>query len=127
MNMIVCVKQVIDPEAPPASFKIDPSANKVVPPPSVPPVLSPFDENAVEVTGSFENGFKVQTDEGNTLEAKTVIVATGASNPTVSVKDISLSKKQLFIDLSVPKNVDSCIHNLEKKENIHFNEKTTIV
>ena len=48
MNMIVCVKQVIDPEAPPASFKIDPSANKVVPPPSVPPVLSPFDENAVE-------------------------------------------------------------------------------
>ncbi len=48
MNMIVCVKQVIDPEAPPASFKIDPSANKVVPPPGVPPVISPFDEQAVE-------------------------------------------------------------------------------
>jgi len=48
MNMIVCVKQVIDPEAPPASFKIDPSANKVVTPPSVPPVISPFDEHAVE-------------------------------------------------------------------------------
>jgi len=28
MNMIVCVKQVIDPEAPPASFKVDPSSNK---------------------------------------------------------------------------------------------------
>ena len=48
MNMIVCVKQVIDPEAPPASFKIDPSSNIVVPPPGVPPVISPFDENAVE-------------------------------------------------------------------------------
>ncbi len=48
MNMIVCVKQVLDPEAPPASFKIDPSANKVVPPPGVPPVISPFDEQAVE-------------------------------------------------------------------------------
>jgi len=48
MNMIVCVKQVIDPEAPPASFKVDPSANKVVPPPGVPPVISPFDEQAVE-------------------------------------------------------------------------------
>lgn len=48
MNMIVCVKQVIDPEAPPASFKIDPSANKVVPPPGVPPVISTFDEQAVE-------------------------------------------------------------------------------
>jgi len=46
--MIVCAKQVIDPEAPPASFKIDPSANKVVPPPGVPPVISPFDEQAVE-------------------------------------------------------------------------------
>ncbi len=48
MNMIVCVKQVIDPEAPPASFKIDASSNKVVPPPGVSPVISPFDENAVE-------------------------------------------------------------------------------
>jgi electron transfer flavoprotein beta subunit len=48
MNMIVCAKQVLDPEAPPASFKIDPSANKVIPPPGVPPVISPFDEQAVE-------------------------------------------------------------------------------
>jgi electron transfer flavoprotein beta subunit len=48
MNMIVCVKQVIDPEAPPASFKVDAANNKVVPPPGVPPVISPFDENAVE-------------------------------------------------------------------------------
>ena len=48
MNMIVCVKQVIDPEAPPASFKIDPSSNTVVPPSGVPPVISPFDENAIE-------------------------------------------------------------------------------
>jgi electron transfer flavoprotein beta subunit len=48
MNIIVCCKQVLDPEAPPASFKIDPTGNKVVPPPNVPPVVSPFDENAVE-------------------------------------------------------------------------------
>ena len=48
MNMIVCCKQVLDPEAPPASFKIDASSNKAVPPPGVPPVISPFDENAVE-------------------------------------------------------------------------------
>jgi len=48
MNMIVCVKQVIDPEAPPASFKIDPSSNTVVPPSGIPPVISLFDENAIE-------------------------------------------------------------------------------
>ena len=48
MNIIVCVKQVPDPEAPPASFKIDAAANKMIPPPGVAPVVSPFDENAVE-------------------------------------------------------------------------------
>jgi electron transfer flavoprotein beta subunit len=48
LDMIVCCKQVLDPEAPPASFKIDPSTNKVVPPQGVPPVISPFDEQAVE-------------------------------------------------------------------------------
>ena len=48
MNMIVCCKQVLDPEAPPASFKIDPANNKVIQPPGVPPVVSPFDEQAVE-------------------------------------------------------------------------------
>jgi electron transfer flavoprotein beta subunit len=48
MDIIVCIKQVIDPEAPPSSFKIDASTNKVVPPPGVPPVISTFDEYAVE-------------------------------------------------------------------------------
>jgi len=48
MNIIVCVKQVNDPEAPPSSFKIDPATNKVVPPQGMPPVISTFDEYAVE-------------------------------------------------------------------------------
>jgi electron transfer flavoprotein beta subunit len=48
MNIIVCVKQVIDPEAPPSSFKVDITANRVVPPPGMPPVISTFDEYAVE-------------------------------------------------------------------------------
>ncbi len=48
VNIIVCVKQVIDPEAPTSSFKIDEAGRKVVAPSGVPPVISPFDENAVE-------------------------------------------------------------------------------
>ncbi len=48
MNIIVLCKQVLDPEAPPASFKIDASSNKVIPPQGVAPVISPFDEQAVE-------------------------------------------------------------------------------
>jgi len=46
--MVVCIKQVIDPEAPPASFKIDPSSNKVVPPQGVSPVVDPYAEYAIE-------------------------------------------------------------------------------
>ena len=48
MNVVVCVKQVIDPEAPPASFKIDPSTSKVVTPAGVSPVVDPYGEYAVE-------------------------------------------------------------------------------
>lgn len=48
MHTIVCVKQVPDPEIPPAKFKIDPEAKKVIPPPGVPPVISVYDERAVE-------------------------------------------------------------------------------
>ncbi len=48
MNMIVCLKQVIDPETPPASFKIDPQSNKIVPPPGIAPVLDPYSEYALE-------------------------------------------------------------------------------
>jgi electron transfer flavoprotein beta subunit len=48
MHTIVCVKQVLDPEIPPAKFKIDPETKKVVPPAGVPPVISVFDERAVE-------------------------------------------------------------------------------
>jgi electron transfer flavoprotein beta subunit len=47
-NMIVCVKQIADPEAPPGSFKIDEAAKQAVPAAGVSQVVSPFDEQAVE-------------------------------------------------------------------------------
>lgn len=47
-NMIVCVKQIADPEAPPGSFRVDEAAKKVLPASGVSQVVSPFDEQAVE-------------------------------------------------------------------------------
>ncbi len=63
MNMIVCIKQVIDPEAPPASFKVDAAANKVVPPAGVSPVLDPYAEYAVEAALKIKDtaGGKITT------------------------------------------------------------------
>ena len=42
------MKQVLDPEAPTSSFKIDPEPKRAIPPKGTPPVLNPFDENAIE-------------------------------------------------------------------------------
>ena len=48
IEIIVCMKQVIDPEAPVSTFKIDPEAKRAIPPRGTPPVLNPYDENALE-------------------------------------------------------------------------------
>src|SRR3989304_4472922 len=48
LNMIVCVKQVPDPETPPSSFRVDEAAKRVVPAAGVQPVISQFDALAVE-------------------------------------------------------------------------------
>jgi electron transfer flavoprotein beta subunit len=47
-NIIVCMKQVLDPEIPLSLFRIDPEARVAIPPKATPPVLSPFDESALE-------------------------------------------------------------------------------
>ena len=47
-RVIVCMKQVIDPEAPASLFKVDTEAKRAIPPKGTPPVLNPFDENALE-------------------------------------------------------------------------------
>ena len=48
LNIIVCAKQVVDPETPASAFRIDPDTNQVVPAQGIPPVVNGFDENAVE-------------------------------------------------------------------------------
>jgi electron transfer flavoprotein beta subunit len=58
MNTIVCVKQVLDPEIPPAKFKIDPETKQVIPPPGVPPVISVYDERAVEAACRLKDKHK---------------------------------------------------------------------
>jgi electron transfer flavoprotein beta subunit len=58
MNIIVCVKQVLDPEIPPAKFKIDPEARQVIPPAGVPPVISVYDERAVEAACRLKDKHK---------------------------------------------------------------------
>ena len=48
MNIVVCVKEILDPEAPADSFTIDGVNNVLLPKAKIPKVLNPFDEQAVE-------------------------------------------------------------------------------
>jgi electron transfer flavoprotein beta subunit len=49
MHIIVCIKEIPDPEIPPEKFKIDADARRVIPPQAIAPVINPYDERAVEL------------------------------------------------------------------------------
>jgi electron transfer flavoprotein beta subunit len=55
-HIIVCMKIIIDPEAPFSVFKIDKESQKPVPPSGMPPVFSPFDENGLEAALRIKDG-----------------------------------------------------------------------
>ena len=48
MEIIVCIKQILDPELPPAKFSVEGRLNRVIPPEGIPPVMNPYDGLAVE-------------------------------------------------------------------------------
>lgn len=43
------MKEILDPEIPPAKFRLDTEAKRVIPPEGIPPVVNPYDEQAVEI------------------------------------------------------------------------------
>ncbi len=71
MHMICLVKQVPDPETPAASFRVDSAANRVIPAPGIAPVISPFDEQAVEVA------LRIKDKHGGTVTAMCMAPASG--------------------------------------------------
>lgn len=48
MNIVVCIKEILDPETPADSFTIDGTNNVLMPKGKIAKVLNPFDEQAVE-------------------------------------------------------------------------------
>jgi len=59
-HIVVCIKQVPDTEAPLDAFQVDPEGKRVIPI-GIPPVINPFDENALEAALRIKesNGGKV--------------------------------------------------------------------
>ena len=48
MEIVVCIKPVLDPDLPPVKFRVDPEKNWVLPPEGIPLVINPYDALAVE-------------------------------------------------------------------------------
>jgi len=76
MNIIVCVKEVADPEAPSDSFRLDPDKNILVSSPKVLKVLNPFDEQAIEAALRIKDK----------LGAKIIVLSLGKKLDRVVVK-----------------------------------------
>jgi electron transfer flavoprotein beta subunit len=77
VNIIVCVKQVPDPETPAAAFKVDTANNKVVPAQGVAPVISPFDAQAVEAA------LRIKDAQG---EGKITVLSMGQASARDAIK-----------------------------------------
>jgi electron transfer flavoprotein beta subunit len=76
LNIIVCAKVVTDPEAPASTFKLDPEGRRVVPGAGVPPVLNPYDENALEA------GLRLK----DTQECRITVISAGRTVPKAVVR-----------------------------------------
>jgi electron transfer flavoprotein beta subunit len=76
LNIIVCVKQVLDPEIPPAKFRLDAAAMRVLPPEGIPPVMNPYDAQAVELA--------LRLKEKN--PGKITVLSVGSDGATAVVK-----------------------------------------
>ncbi len=88
LKIIVCVKVVTDPEAPASTFKIDPDGRRVIPAPGVPPVLNPYDENALEAA------LKIKERTG----AEIIVISAGGNIPKPIIrKSLAVGADDLIV------------------------------
>jgi electron transfer flavoprotein beta subunit len=97
LTIVVCAKQVVDPEAPLSLFRIAEDGKNLVPPPGTPPVLSTFDENALEAALKIKDqvGAKIIVLSLGTKLARPVLKKTVAAG----ADELVLLDDEAFADL----------------------------
>ncbi len=88
MEIIVCIKPVLDPDLPPAKFAVDGKNNKVVPPEGMPLVVNPYDLLAVEAAVRIKEakGGKITVITLGTVNAEEAVrkaLAMGADDAAI--------------------------------------------
>jgi len=88
MNIVVCVKQVIDPEAPSTVFQIDKATNKGMNADGSPPVIDPYGEYALE------GALRLKADKGG----KVTVIAMGPEfEANVVKKSLAMGADELIL------------------------------
>ncbi len=93
MEIIACIKQIIDPDLPPAKFSIDAQKNRVKPPEGIPPVMNPYDALAVEAA--------LRIKEKNKTAKITVLTVGGKPAEDILRKALAMGSDEARI-ISVP-------------------------
>lgn len=96
MKIIVCIKQVPDPSASPSGTRVDSEAKRVILPQGTPPVMNPYDENALEAALKIKDaqGAKITVISAGRNLAKTVLrksLAAGADD-LILLEDAAFEK-----------------------------------
>ena len=99
-KVVVCVKQVLDPEMPASAFRVDAENNRAAAAPGIPPVINGFDENAVEAA------LRIKDAAGGTV---TVLSVGDGFQADVMKKPLSMGADELVLvqDESMA-DLDSC-------------------
>ena len=79
MKIVVCVKPIQNPEIPAAQFRIDEEAKVLIPVSGLSPVLSPFDEQAVEAALRIRD----RAGEGSDVEITIVTIASKGARAAI--------------------------------------------
>ena len=100
MNIIVCVKQILDPDIPMDKFRI--RDNQVIPPEGIPPVMNPYDAQAVEVALRLKekDGGQITAISMGTADARDVVryaLAMGADDGIILSDDAFTKSDSLTI------------------------------
>jgi electron transfer flavoprotein beta subunit len=88
INILVTVKQVLDPEAPSGALKVNNDTKRMEAPSNVPPVINGYDENAVEAA------LKIKEAVGGTV---TVLSAGNGFVMDVMKKTLSMGSDELIL------------------------------
>jgi glutamyl-tRNA reductase len=84
-------------------------------------------DKAEKVAGKFNLLVKDYADlQPELRKADVVVVATGAQNPTIDKAILNLKKPLLILDLSIPKNVNENVQDLENVTLVHLDHLSQI-